>query len=359
MIKVSVIVPIYNVEIYLRECLDSLINQSLKEIEIICVNDGSTDTSLDILREYAVRDKRIKIISKNNTGYGNTMNIGIDNANGEYIGIVEPDDYVKADMYETLYNLAKENELDLIKADFYRFIGEVPNRKFIYVNMNNNKKYYNKVINPRNNIEIFKFVMNTWSGIYKKTFLKTNNIRHNETPGASFQDNGFWFQTFCWAQKVYFLDKPFYMNRRDNPNSSVKNKEKVYAAANEYKYIYNFLNAHPTLKEKFIYIYSLKKFHNYKFTMQRIAPEFHMEFLRYFAHDFNKMQSDREIDKKYFTKDEWEELILLLESPENYYKRYYKRNKLLKLKDSLYKTLYSIEENGISYTINKIRERLM
>ena len=80
----------------------------------------------------------------------------------------------------------------------------------------------------------FKFIINTWCGIYKRDFIEKYHIRHNETPGASFQDNGFWFQTFMFAKTAYFMDTPFYMNRRDNPNSSVKNKEKVYAIKNEY-----------------------------------------------------------------------------------------------------------------------------
>ena len=118
-IKVSIIIPIYNVEQYLRECLDSVINQTLKNIEIICVNDGSKDNSLEILQEYEKKDKRIIIIDKKNSGYGHSMNVGINKATGEYIGIVEPDDYVKTNMFEKLYNKANELNLDFIKSDFY------------------------------------------------------------------------------------------------------------------------------------------------------------------------------------------------------------------------------------------------
>ena len=92
-IKVSIVIPVYNVEHYLVECLDSAMNQTLHDIEIICVNDGSKDSSLEILLEYAKRDSRIKIIDKENAGYGHTMNLGIDMARGEYIGIIESDDY--------------------------------------------------------------------------------------------------------------------------------------------------------------------------------------------------------------------------------------------------------------------------
>jgi glycosyltransferase involved in cell wall biosynthesis len=104
--KVSIIVPIYNVEKYLRECLDSIVKQTLKDIEIVCVNDGSTDSSLDIIKEYAEKDERVKYIDKPNSGYGISMNQGLDKAQGEYIGIVESDDFIKPEMFEELYNLA-------------------------------------------------------------------------------------------------------------------------------------------------------------------------------------------------------------------------------------------------------------
>ena len=365
MAKVSIVIPVYNVEMYLEECLDSVVNQTLKDIEIICVNDGSTDISPEILEKYAAKDKRIKVISKANSGYGHTMNVGIDAATGEYIGIVEPDDYIKEDMYETLYKIAVEKNLDLIKADFCRFKGDGQNRKFVYVNLSKDDGYYNKVLKPADNIEIFRFVMNTWSGIYNREFLNKYNIRHNETPGASFQDNGFWFQTFCRAERVYFVDKAFYMNRRDNPNSSVKNKEKVYAATNEYKYIHDFLEKNQELKEKYIYMFSLKKFHNYNFTLVRIAQEFRLEFLKYYGNDFKLSIEKGEVDKSYFTPKEWEDLMLIIKSPEEYYKKRYLAAKKVNsninsgnIKELAWKTVSSLKNNGLTYTLNKIKEKV-
>ena len=116
-IKISVVVPIFNVEDYIGDCLDSILDQSLKEFEVICVNDGSTDSSLEILKEYAAKDNRIKIINKDNAGYGHTMNIGMDMASGEYFVIVESDDFILPKMFETLYDAAKENDLDFVKSN--------------------------------------------------------------------------------------------------------------------------------------------------------------------------------------------------------------------------------------------------
>ena len=355
--KVSIIIPTYNVEQYLRECLDSVINQTLQDIEIICVNDGSTDHSLEILQEYAAKDSRVKLISKANSGYGHTMNVGIDAATGKYIGIVEPDDYVKTDMYETLYNIAEANKLDLIKADFYRFSGSGNDKKLEYNHLSRDTSYYNKVLDPKENVEVFKFIMNTWSGIYNRAFLNCHQIRHNETPGASFQDNGFWFQTFCWAKRVYFLDQPFYMNRRDNPNSSVHSREKVYCASEEYKYIYNFLQQNPELKERYIYIYSLKKFHNFNFTMERIGSEFYQEFLQHFSDEFRMARDRGELDQKLFTMMEWRKLNELIQSPKEYYEKYYS-GKTRQNANLFWKVYDSLKEEGLHSTFCKIKEKL-
>ena len=119
--SVSIVVPIYNVEKYLKQCLDSIISQTLKDIEIILVNDGSKDGSLKIIKDYAARDNRIKVVDKANTGYGNSMNIGLSKATGKFIGIVESDDYIEPDMFETLYNLAVRDKLDVARSEFFYY----------------------------------------------------------------------------------------------------------------------------------------------------------------------------------------------------------------------------------------------
>ena len=119
--KISVLVPIYNVEKYLRECLDSLLNQTLVDVEFILINDGSKDNSLEIMKEYQSKDARFKIIDKENTGYGSSMNKGLDLASGEYIGIVESDDFIKKRMFEDLYNIAVKNDADMVKSDYFYY----------------------------------------------------------------------------------------------------------------------------------------------------------------------------------------------------------------------------------------------
>ena len=176
MAKVSIIVPIYNVEQYLVECMESIVHQTLKDIEIICVNDGSTDNSLKIIQDYAQKDNRIVIIDKQNEGYGKGMNDGLDKATGEYVGIVEPDDYVDLHMYEDLYKIAHENDLDVIKADFYRFVYKNGTLIATYNQLSKDGTGYNQIVNPKEHPQVFRYILNTWSGIYKREMLEKYHI---------------------------------------------------------------------------------------------------------------------------------------------------------------------------------------
>ena len=317
--KISVIIPVYNVEKYLRECLDSVVNQTLKDIEIICVDDGSTDSSGRILDEYASKDDRIKVLHKENGGYGKAMNIGIDNATGEYIGIVEPDDFINLNMYETLYNIAIKNDVDFIKSDFYRFKGNKNNRELFYNKLSKNLHYYNKVFDVNQNLEAYSFIMNTWCGIYKREFIEKYHIRHNETPGASFQDNGFWFFTFAYSSRAYFLDKPFYMNRRDNPNSSIYNKSKIFNVCDEFKWIESKIREDNKLKNVLpLYFYMAYK--AYQAGYSRLSPKFRMNYLKRFSHDFSKIVKDEQFDKSYFSEYQLKVLEEIIKDPSKYYR---------------------------------------
>ena len=145
--KVSIIVPVYNVEKYLKSCLKSILEQRLSDIEIICVDDGSTDHSGRILDEFAASDKRIKVVHKENAGYGVAMNVGLELATGEYIGIVESDDMIAPAMYEELYRKASENNLDFVKSEAFFWFEELDYiRRIHYKNM---EQYFDQVLGER------------------------------------------------------------------------------------------------------------------------------------------------------------------------------------------------------------------
>ena len=124
MTKVSILMPACNVEKFLRECMDSVVGQTLKDIEIICIDDGSKDSTGDILDEYAEQDDRIKVIHKPNSGYGHSMNVGLQNATGEYVGIIETDDFADPDMFEKLYEVAKRTDADVVKSNYYTYVSQ-------------------------------------------------------------------------------------------------------------------------------------------------------------------------------------------------------------------------------------------
>ena len=316
---VSVLVPVYNQEEFLNLALESLSSQTLKNIEFLCVNDGSKDSSLAILKQYREMDRRIEIIDKENTGYGNTMNVALDAARGKYIGILEPDDFVPKDMFKRLYKVAEEHDLDLVKADFYRFEvnpdGSLNQR---LARLSGERSYYNRAIEPAKEQEVFFFIMNTWSGIYRRSFLNEWNIRHNETPGASYQDNGFWFQTFMRAKRAWFLDEPFYMNRRDNPNSSIYDKGKTYMVTEEYRHIRDIIRKEPELERTFEKVFETVRLRQFKLTYARLARELKREYLHHIKDEFEKPLKEGKILKDYLIPYEWNLVNGAVEDPDAY-----------------------------------------
>ena len=222
--KVSILVPICNVERYLRECLNSLVNQTLREIEIICINDGSTDSSLSIIREYERRDERIVVIDKPNSGYGDSMNKGIELARGEYIGIVESDDFASLNMFETLYKEAAKNDLDVVRSNYYAHrTGEDSSCDYLVENLAACGSY-DKVFHPIDNPRVFMCQPAIWTSIYKKSMIDKEEVRFLPTPGASFQDTAFYFKAFYAANRVKLLKDGYLHYRIDNASSSVKNQ---------------------------------------------------------------------------------------------------------------------------------------
>lgn len=315
---VSIIVPVYNVEQFLEECLDSVVQQSLRNIEIICVNDGSTDQSLNILEKYAETDNRIKIISKPNSGYGDSMNVGMEAAEGEYIGIVESDDFVEKNMFERLYQAALRFEADIVKSNHYIFSTKEGKKQKQFQAVCP-QAFYDKVLNAGTCGEIFDFCMMNWSGIYKREFIEKNHIRHNITPGASFQDNGFWFQTLCQAERIVFINETFYYYRQDNPNSSINRKEKVFCICDEYSYIQKFVEQNPAVKQKYYLNFIHKKVFNYLHFYNLTSDEFKLAFLRRAAKEFEQDLKNPFIDKTQMNPWVMTMMNRIIDSPELFY----------------------------------------
>ena len=189
-----------NVERYLDQCIDSIKAQTLDDIEIICVNDGSKDSSLEILRRHAASDDRIRIIDKPNAGYGHTINRGIEAARGAYIGIVESDDFIEPDMFETLYALAEKDHLDIARSNYWLYWSTPEERNDLM------ECYFpdrcDKVFNPRELTEVFFFPPALWSMLVRRDLIVNNGLKLLETPGASFQDTSFSFKLWACAERA-------------------------------------------------------------------------------------------------------------------------------------------------------------
>lgn len=212
--KISVIIPVYNVEKYLPQALESVINQTFADLEIVCVNDGSTDNSLKILEEYAQKDERIKIINQENSGYGAACNRALENITGEYFAILEPDDYIEPRMYEELLNLIIDNNADIAKCTFsevFDFCLPIQKSK---VNWSENFSLPKNIFSIYEHPEFLYFHPSIWSCLYKTSFVKENNIKFPTPKGAGWADNLFQVKTFCLAKRIIYTDEPYYNYRK-------------------------------------------------------------------------------------------------------------------------------------------------
>ena len=282
---VSVLVPVYNVEKYLAECLESLLDQTLKDIEIICVNDGSTDGSLDILEKYRKKDTRLRIIDKKNSGYGHTMNIAVQEAKGKYIGIIESDDFADSQMFEELHRIACNSKADLVKSNYWAY----HNNESTYIKLLEDGPY-GETFTPRLDlIQSFIYRPSIWSAIYNRRFILNNMIFFNETPGASYQDTSFNFKVFACAERAVFVEKAYVHYRQDNESSSVNNPGKVYCVVDEYKKCEEFLDNRPELKAKLEYLLPALKWNTYQWNYRRISSSFKYEFLEKMINCFHEL----------------------------------------------------------------------
>jgi glycosyltransferase involved in cell wall biosynthesis len=303
--KVSIIMPIYNASTYLDQSIQSLLNQTLTNIEIICVNDGSKDNSLQIIRKYADHDARIKIIDKQNGGYGHAMNCGLKLAQGEFIGILEPDDYINTDAFEKLYAAAKKNNCEVVKANYYERHEKTKQDNYLEVLW---EVPYNTVTCAAEYKKIVYMRPCIWSAIYKRELLSENNIFFNETPGASYQDTSFAFKVWVCAERVFFLREAYLHYRIDNENSSVNSKGKVFSICDEFWGIQAFINQKVEWRREFGPILQVLKFDAYSWNLDRVSDDYRKLFTDEIALEFMKAEYDGFLNKALFNESRWDRL---------------------------------------------------
>jgi len=214
MTKVSVIIPVYNSSKYLKKCLDSVCNQSLEDIEIILVNDASTDNSLDIIKYYEKNDSRIKLIDMVvNTGPGVSRNIGISFANGEYIGFVDSDDYIDSNMYYELYNKMMQYDVDMVTCGFIKEICGIDYKKILC--KSNGSLQEDCIIEPQKNPQIVsEESVSCWNKLYKHDFIEKFSFPEN----LKFEDYPTTINMLGSANSIFSIDRNLY-HYRIRPNS--------------------------------------------------------------------------------------------------------------------------------------------
>ena len=241
-IKVSAIIPVYNVEPYLRKCLDSVCNQTLKDIEIICVNDCSPDNSLEILKKYSKKDNRIKIIDfKENKGVSMARNAAIEQASGEYISFIDPDDYISENFFNELYLKAKTDDYDFVKGEIKEYNTEKNQISDDILSIND------KIHKTGDK---FFFCTYFTTGLYKREIIKKNNIKFFEdfTNG---EDGIFLFDYVSNAKKIAVVNTCiyYYCHRENSANSQYLSDEKYNSLLKSYEIIFDRINKIDTKLE--------------------------------------------------------------------------------------------------------------
>lgn len=236
-IKVSVVIPIYNVEKYLDKCVQSVLNQTLKEIEVILVDDGSRDNCPQMCDEYAKMDNRVKVIHKENQGLGFARNSGMKIAIGEYIAFVDSDDWVKLDMFKNLYENAKKQNSDIAVSGHCDYTNGIKVRTKKHLLAGTTLKDKKNILEMRKNLYghnvndniVDAFPMSVWIAIYKKECLKNNNVQFENILS---EDIIFNLHAYRVANIISFIGDTNYCYRKDNQPSIMKtfslNKEKQY-----------------------------------------------------------------------------------------------------------------------------------
>lgn len=264
--KLSVIVPIYNVEKHLSRCLKSLINQTFKDIEIICVNDGSTDNSLEILSEYAQEDKRIKIISKNNSGPADSRGCGLAKSEGEFISFIDSDDWIEPNTYElVLSNMT--NEIDIasfgvnIAIDNDYELDELKNKK-----IDDFKNYFTPNLKGKNDINeqtILNTTMFIWNKIFRKKIIEKYNIKFLPNLLCA-EDFGFLYKYLYSCNNIYFMENQLYnyLQRNNSTMSQLRGKKFKNLCDNclSGEDIYKFLKSNNILEKNlnsFLHIFHM------------------------------------------------------------------------------------------------------
>ncbi len=304
MTKVSIIVPFHNVEKYISKCLTSLIYQSLEDIEIICINDASTDDSKNIVQHYMENDERIILLNvENMSGQSYARNLGLEVASGEYIGFVDSDDWVELDMFERMYNKAKsiDSDITMCQAQLY----DDKEQTFYtndYYSLKSLEKYGDKVFTPEETKdEILNINVVLWNKIYKREFLQNTLVKFQD--GYIYEDLPFFFETYLKAQRINILWEAPYYYRQNRQFSTMQNSDKkVYDRIPMVERTYNVLKQAQFFEEKKAEIISWiidDIFHRYTLLEDKYYEDYFAKMKEFFQRIKLTKEDEQELAKSY------------------------------------------------------------
>lgn len=314
-IKVSVLTSLYNHKAeYVRKCLESLLSQKWQECEFILIDNGADANNKALIEEFLAKDKRFRVIRiENNEGYGKAINAGINSARGQYLGILESDDFVAKNIYNNLYKIAKTKKCDVVKCDWVSYYEKQPEKNLRKFNFP--KELCGKIISPVDYPKLFTADPAIWTALYDINFIKQNNLFLSESPTGQYQDTSFNFKVFALATRVYLLDKAYVHYRRDNTNSSVRDRSAIFAISEQYHEIERFLNDHEDLRKKLVYVKNYNKSRTYRWNYGRAMGENKEVFYKEYKQDFKNSFDNREIDRRYFNDEEIDYLAKIINVP--------------------------------------------
>lgn len=324
-IKVSVILPSLNVRNYIEEAVRSAMEQTLKEIEILCIDAGSDDGTWEILSSLAAVDERIRLCHSDVKSYGYQVNMGIDMAQGEYIAILETDDYADIHMYERLYNEAVLYDCDYVKSDYTLYNTQSDGKRiFLRRNVLQADNLYGRIIEPVKYSAVAADDNYLWNGIYKKEFLKKNGICLAETPGAAYQDIGFVYQTTIHAKKALYVKDSYYRYCTDRDGASANSGKGLLYAYQEYTRLYQEIQKEAASSER-LRAYYCRMAKSFIYCCEgidegktKINQEKRMECYVWFQHQLKEALKKDLVDCTVFLPQVWNKLEMLLVS-ELYY----------------------------------------
>ena len=301
--QVSVLVPVYNVEPYVERCLRSVLAQGVEGLEVIVINDGSTDGSREVVGRVAEDDARVRIIDKPNSGYGASLNRGLDEARGTYVGILESDDEMVSGALALLLSRAEALQADVVKGDYILWwptdearthqAGEVV------------PELCEGLVDTREDMRVYSIRSTIWSGLYRREHLEAHGIRFLETPGASYQDTSFNFKVFATSARTAFITSPVIRYRQDNASSSIHSKGKADAVGIEFDEIDRWLDERPDCvgHDALVRQALIERFNAYLWNLDRLDDEVGLAFLTDAGAQFARFEESGRLDLS--TWDSW------------------------------------------------------